>query len=79
MNSHGGRSIPDSSNLWRGPDLLRNALLSRYLIGMRLIVISLVCLGLSGCSQQQEIEYPPEVIPEIPPGDRTNEDVAPPK
>jgi hypothetical protein len=79
MNSHGGKSIPDSSNLWRGLDLQRNASLSRCLIGMRMIVISLVCLGLSGCSQPQEIEYPPEVIPEIPPGDRTNEDVVPPK
>lgn len=79
MNSYGRKSIPDTSNTWQGLELQRNALLSRYLIGMRLIVISLVCLGLSGCSQPQEIEYPPEVIPEIPPGDRTNEDVAPPK
>mgnify|MGYP001385422050 CR=1 FL=1 len=41
--------------------------------------LALALSSLPGCGGQKEIEYPPEVIPNIPPGDRSSDVVDPPK
>jgi len=49
-----------------------------HLLATVSVVGSVGTVGLVGCSQQKEVEYPPEVIPDIPPGNRTDEVTDPP-
>jgi hypothetical protein len=41
----------------------------------RILEVLLWCsfISVSGCLTFNEVEYPPEVIPDIPPGDRTTD------
>lgn len=42
------------------------------------MAVAFLLCSLSGCGGPEEIEYPPEVIPDIPPGDRSSGDLTPP-